>query len=227
VPTTLVAQVDSAYGGKTGVDLPEAKNYVGAYHMPTAVLADWATISTLPAEEVAAGFVEVLKTGLLAGGSLWSGLREIEPAEVTDHGWIAFACARYKCEVVAADEHDSGRRQVLNLGHTVGHAIEAATGYSRYRHGEAVGLGLLAALRLSGADALREDVLRLLEAAGLPVRIDSSIEVDAVLEAVGRDKKRTAEGVPFVLLERPGQPVTGQVVEAGRVRAAVEELRDG
>src|SRR5206468_5470060 len=113
------------------------------------------------------------------------------------------------------------------LGHTVGHAIEAATGYSRYRHGEAVGLGLLAALRLSGADALREEVLRLLEAAGLPVRIDSSIEVDAVLEAIGRDKKRTPEGVPFVLLERPGQPVTGRVVEAGRVRAAVEELRDG
>jgi shikimate kinase / 3-dehydroquinate synthase len=227
VPTTLAAQVDSAYGGKTGVDLPEAKNYVGAYHMPTAVLADWATISTLPAAEIAAGFVEVLKTGLLAGGSLWSRLREIEPAEVTDHGWIAFACARYKCEVVAADERDSGRRQMLNLGHTIGHAIEAATGYSRYRHGEAVGLGLLAALRLSGADALRDDVLRLLEAAGLPVRIDSSIEVDAVLEAVGRDKKRTAEGVPFVLLEHPGQPVTGQVVEAGRVRAAVEELRDG
>src|SRR5204862_3816111 len=156
VPTTLVAQVDSAYGGKTGVDLPEAKNYVGAYHLPSAVIADTGTLATLPAEEVAAGFAEVLKTALLAGGGLWQrvrGLERIDPGGIDD---VIFACVRTKLEIVAADERDSGRRAAPNLGHTIGQAIEAASGYDRYRHGEAVGLGLLAALRLSGADELRD-----------------------------------------------------------------------
>ena len=152
VPTTLVAQVDSAYGGKTGVDLPEAKNYVGAYHQPAAVLTDPATLATLPPAELAAGFVEVIKTALIAGGSLWERVRAIDELDPADLDELIFACARTKLEVVAADERDAGPRQVLNLGHTVGHAIEAATGYRRYRHGEAVGLGLLAALRLSSAD---------------------------------------------------------------------------
>ncbi len=149
VPTTLVAQVDSAYGGKTGVDLPEGKNYAGAYHLPAAVVADAAALATLPGEELAAGFVEALKTGLLAGGVLWERVRSIESLDPADLDDVVFACARCKCEVVAADERDAGRRAVLNLGHTIGHAIESASGYSRYRHGEAIGLGLLAALRLS------------------------------------------------------------------------------
>ncbi len=150
VPTTLVAQVDSAYGGKTGVDLPQGKNYVGAYHLPAAVVADTATLASLPKEELSAGFVEVLKTGLLSGGGLWDRVRSIERLDPADLDDVVFACARYKCGVVAEDEQDSGRRHVLNLGHTVGHGIETASGYSRYRHGEAIGLGLLAALRLSG-----------------------------------------------------------------------------
>ncbi len=149
LPTTLVAQVDSAYGGKTGVDLPEAKNYVGAYHQPAGVIVDPDTLESLPQAELAAGWVEVLKTALLAGGELWQ--RVGSGAELDD--WTILACARTKLSVVAEDERDAGRRQVLNLGHTVGHAIETATGYARYRHGEAVGLGLLAALRLSGAEA--------------------------------------------------------------------------
>lgn len=224
-PTTLVAQVDSAYGGKTGVDLPSAKNYVGAFHLPLAVLADPRTLTTLPPEELSAGFVEVVKTALIAGGDLWERVRSLqalEPGDLTD---VIFACARTKIEVVASDERDSGRRAVLNLGHTVGHAIEAATGYERYRHGEAVGLGLLAALRLSDADELRGEVAGLLERHGLPTKLDGTVEVDAVIEATGRDKKRTQEGLGFVLLERPGQPRWGQRVEPDRVRAAVEELR--
>ena len=151
VPTTLVAQVDSAYGGKTGVDLPEAKNYVGAYHLPAAVLADPETLATLPAAELAAGFVEVLKTALIAGGGLWERVRTLDALDVRSLDPLIFACVRTKLAVVAADERDGGVRQVLNLGHTVGHAIEAASGYARYRHGEAVGLGLLAALDLSDA----------------------------------------------------------------------------
>jgi shikimate kinase/3-dehydroquinate synthase len=224
-PTTLVAQVDSAYGGKTGVDLPEAKNYVGAYHQPIAVLADPATLTTLPGAELAAGFVEVVKTALIAGGGLWDRVRQLQEIDPAKLGDVIFECARTKIEVVASDERDSGRRAVLNLGHTVGHAIEAQTGYSRYRHGEAVGLGLLAALRLSGADALRDEVAGMLASHGLPVSLDPGVEVDGVLDATGRDKKRTSEGLGFVLLEQPGEPRWGQQVEPDRVRAAVEELR--
>ena len=224
VPTTLVAQVDSAYGGKTGVDLPEGKNYAGAYHLPTAVIADTSTLETLPSEELAAGFVEALKTGLLAGGELWERVRMIESLDPADLDDVVFACARYKCGVVAADERDAGLRQVLNLGHTVGHAIEAATGYERYRHGEAIGLGLLATLRLSEAPGLRDEVEEILRRHGLPTTLDPAVEIEAVLDALGRDKKRTAAGVGFVLLSEPGEPRTGQLVDPAKVEAAVKEL---
>ena len=225
VPTSLVAQVDSAYGGKTGVDLPEGKNYAGAYHLPAAVIADTATLATLPSEELAAGFVEAVKTGLLAGGGLWDRVRAIESLDAAALDDVVFACARYKCEVVAADERDAGRRAVLNLGHTVGHAIEAASGYSRYRHGEALGLGLLAALRLSEAPQLAAEVGELLRRHGLPTELAPEVGVDAVLDALQRDKKRTAAGVGFVLLPEPGAPRVGQLLDPDRVRAAVEELR--
>ena len=224
VPTTLVAQVDSAYGGKTGVDLPQGKNYAGAYHLPVGAIADTGTLATLPREELAAGFVEALKTGLLAGGPLWERVRAIEqldPGELDD---VVFACARYKCAVVAADERDSGLRNVLNLGHTVGHAIEAASGYARYRHGEAISLGLLAALRLSDVPELRDECEGILRRHGLPVRLDAEVGIDEVLIAMGRDKKRTAAGVGFVLLREPGKPEVGQIIDPAKVRAAVEEL---
>jgi shikimate kinase/3-dehydroquinate synthase len=224
VPTTLVAQVDSAYGGKTGVDLPEGKNYAGAYHLPAAVIADTTTLASLPAEELSAGFAELLKTGLLAGGDLWERVRALESLDPNRLAGLVFACARYKCEVVAADERDAGLRAVLNLGHTVGHAIEAASGYRRYRHGEAVGLGLLAALRLSEAAGLRDEVESILARQALPTSLDPAIDADAVLAALERDKKRTAAGVGFVLLAEPGAPRTGELVDPAKVRAAVEEL---
>jgi shikimate kinase/3-dehydroquinate synthase len=224
VPTTLVAQVDSAYGGKTGVDLPEGKNYAGAYHLPAAVLVDTETLASLSREELAAGFVELLKTGLLAGGELWERARDLDDLEPERLAGLVFACARYKCEVVAADERDAGLRAVLNLGHTVGHAIEAASGYSRYRHGEAVGLGLLAALRLSDAADLRDEVETVLGRHALPVRLDREVDLEATLTALQRDKKRTADGVGFVLLAAPGAPRPGQLVDPARVSAAVQEL---
>jgi len=155
VPTTVVAQVDSAYGGKTGVDVGELKNYAGAYQQPAAVLTDLSTLDSLPKRELAAGFVEVVKTGLLAGGSLWEQVRDMESIDSAALDEVVFACARYKCGVVAADERDAGLRHVLNLGHTVGHAIEGVSQFS-YLHGEAIGLGLLAALRLSDAPDLRD-----------------------------------------------------------------------
>lgn len=220
-PTSLVAQVDSAYGGKTGVDLAEAKNYVGAYHQPSAVLADPQALNTLPAAELAAGYAEVLKTALIAGGELWERVRRGEDAAAAG---IIVACALTKLRIVARDERDAGLRQVLNLGHTVGHALETVTGYARYRHGEAVGLGLLAALRLSGQDGLRSEVAALLAAQGLPTQLDDA-EPERIVATVARDKKRLGNGpVPFVLLERPGAPRVGCTVSSGELLSAVREL---
>jgi shikimate kinase/3-dehydroquinate synthase len=221
VPTTLVAQVDSAYGGKAGVDLPEGKNYAGAYHQPSAVLVDPATLATLPQGELAAGWAEVIKTALIAGGPLWERVRG---GAQLDRDLI-LACARTKLAVVASDERDAGRRQVLNLGHTVAHAIETVTGYRRYRHGEAVGLGLLAALQLSGHAALRAEVAALLAARGLPTTLDRGVEPGDVVAATRRDKKRRAGRVGFVLVEAPGDVRPGRPVEEGEIRRAVAELR--
>jgi shikimate kinase/3-dehydroquinate synthase len=185
------------------------------------VLVDPDTLTTLPAAELAGGWVEVLKTALIAGGELWE---SVAAGERVDERTI-LACVRTKLAVVATDERDAGRRQVLNLGHTVGHAIESATGYGRYRHGEAVGLGLLAALRLSGRDDLRAKVRELLLSNGLPVTLAASeTTVDLLIEAIGRDKKRVGASVPFVLLAAPGEVQVGCEVAPAELRAAVEEL---
>jgi len=161
----------------------------------------------------------VLKTALIAGGELW---QSVTAGGEPDADTI-FACARTKLATVAADERDGGRRQVLNLGHTVGHAIETATGYGRYRHGEAVGLGLLAALQLSGAEDLRALVRELLLARGLPVEL-SGASVDAVLDALARDKKRAGSRLPFVLVRAPGEVSCDSEVDPRQLRAAVAEL---
>jgi shikimate kinase/3-dehydroquinate synthase len=221
VPTTLVAQVDSAYGGKTGVDLAEAKNYVGAYHEPSAVIGDTAALSSLPAEEVGAGYAEVVKTALLAGGWLWERVRG--GADPTDPALVT-ACVLTKLRIVGRDERDAGLRQILNFGHTVGHAIETVTGYARYRHGEAVALGLLAALRLSGQPDLREEVRELLAAKGLPTSLDGEDPHEIVL-ATERDKKRLGDRpVPFVLLDAPGAARAGCEIEGPELAAALREL---
>jgi shikimate kinase / 3-dehydroquinate synthase len=176
-------------------------------------------LETLPPEERAAGYAEVVKTALIAGGPLWE--RIANGAGVDES--VVRACARTKLRVVAADERDTGLRQVLNLGHTVGHAIETTTRYARYRHGEAVGLGLLAALRLSEQEALRAQVAELLAAAGLPTTLDGA-DPDEIAAATQRDKKRTGAEVPFVLVRAPGDVVHGERVTPGALAAAVREL---
>lgn len=219
VPTTLVAQVDSAFGGKTGVDLPEGKNYMGVYHQPSAVVVDPDTLATLPPAELAAGYAEVVKTALIAGGRLWARVRrggEVDDATI-------LGCIQTKLSVVAEDERDGGRRQVLNLGHTVAHAIESATGYARYRHGEAVALGLLAALRLSERPQLRDEVEGLLAARGLPTRLNG-VEPDQIIPFLERDKKRIGERVPFVLVDQPGVVTPGKELDPSSVEAALREL---
>jgi shikimate kinase/3-dehydroquinate synthase len=166
----------------------------------------------------------MIKTALIAGGGLWERVRRLDSLQVTPLTPLIFACVRTKLAIVAADERDGGVRQVLNLGHTVGHAIETATGYGRYRHGEAVGLGLLAALQLSDAPELRIEVEAILARFGLPTRLDPAVAIEDVIEAIERDKKRTSDGVPFVLCRAPGDVSPGHSVQGDKVRRAVEHL---
>jgi 3-dehydroquinate synthase len=235
VPTTLVAQVDSAYGGKTGVDLPEAKNYVGEFHQPAAVLTDPLLLSTLPERELRAGFAEVLKTALIAGGTLWDLVRSDEPlsAAVAQRPElvreVVERCLRVKLAVVAADERDHGVRASLNLGHTFAHALESAGGYSGHLHGEAVALGLLVALRLSerevGLDqSVREAVVEQLRVNSLPTSFDGP-STDEILERAALDKKRRTGRRNLVLLRAPGDVALGCDLADAALREAIEELR--
>ncbi len=226
IPTTLVAQVDSAYGGKTGVDLPEAKNYVGTFHQPVAVYVDPGLLKTLPEEELSAGFAEVAKTALIEGGSLWERVKNSEKLEE-----LVFDCLRVKLEVVRRDEMDVGVRAVLNLGHTVGHAIEAATGYKKYRHGEAVAIGLCAALELSerklGLDSgVRSHLVELFEKRRLPVDC-REVSGDDLVERISYDKKRREGASNWVLLAAPGDVRTHQEVDEADVREVVDGLVGG
>ncbi len=207
VPTTLVGQVDAGIGGKTAIDLPGAKNAVGAFHWPARVVCDPSLLTTLPDEERRNGLAEVVKTGLLAGRPLWE-LREPEQVR---------ACAAFKSAVCIQDPHDRGPRNQLNLGHTFGHALEAAAGYA-LPHGRAVALGLLAALRLSGLGAevgVVEEVL-----APEPVRVDR----ETAWAALARDKKAERGAPRLVLLDAPGRPRWGVAVPEEDVRRALDDL---
>jgi shikimate kinase/3-dehydroquinate synthase len=236
VPSTVVAQVDSAYGGKTGVDIPEGKNYVGAFHQPAGVITDPRTLVTLPEAELAAGFAEILKTALIAGGRLWEDVRSMPPLRTaleTDMDLatrVIFGCVRLKLDVVAADELDEGVRASLNLGHTFAHALESATGYERFRHGEAVALGLRVALRLSerfaGLDpAVGGEVQELLEQHGLPLRFDGP-PTDVLIEHADRDKKRRGDRRNLVLLRAPGDVEIAAEVPLAALQRAIDEIRD-
>jgi shikimate kinase / 3-dehydroquinate synthase len=206
MPTTLVGQVDAAIGGKTGIDLDKGKNLVGAFHYPSAVVIDPPLLATLPPEERRAGMAEVVKTGLLAGRPLW---------ELDDASMVR-AAAAFKASVCLADPfEETGRRSVLNLGHTFAHALEAASDYE-LRHGDAVALGLLAALRLSGRPTeVVEDVL-----APEPVAVDA----ERAWAAMQRDKKNRAGRIRLVLLEDPGRPVFPAELPEDDVRTALLEL---
>jgi shikimate kinase/3-dehydroquinate synthase len=202
LPTTLVGQVDAAIGGKTAVDLPEGKNLVGAFHYPDEVVIDPAVLSTLPEEEHRNGMAEVVKTGLLAGRPLW----ELAADEMIR------ACAAFKASVCLADPYERrGRREILNLGHTFAHALEAASDY-RLPHGQAVALGLSAALRLSGLGM--SDVLDV-----LPVAVDR----ERAWDALQRDKKVRDGRIRLVLLEDLGEPVVREV-DPSDARTALDEL---
>jgi shikimate kinase/3-dehydroquinate synthase len=210
VPTTLVGQVDAGIGGKTAIDLPGAKNVVGAFHWPARVVCDPTLLSTLPEAERRKGLAEVEKNGLLAGDRVWE---RPEPQLVR-------ACAAFKAAVCLADPHDRGARAQLNLGHTFAHALEAAAGYA-LPHGRAVALGLLAALRLSGLP----DEERLVEEVLAPERV--AVDEDVAWAALARDKKAERGTPRLVLLEAPGRPRWGVEVPEADVRSALSGLIAG
>jgi 3-dehydroquinate synthase len=208
VPTTLLAMVDSSVGGKTGVNLPQGKNLVGAFHQPRAVIADIDTLATLPARELAAGFAEVVKYGALGDADFFAWLEtNVERLLARDEEALVHAIAtsvRHKAGIVARDERETGERALLNLGHTFGHAIETATGYNHYLHGEAVAIGIVQAARLSArlglADATEgERLARLLERFGLPTCVEPAIEPERLLGHMRLDKKALTSGLRFVL----------------------------
>jgi 3-dehydroquinate synthase len=223
VPTTLLAMVDAAIGGKTAVNLPAAKNAVGAFHPPVAVLSDPRALATLPARELASGLGEVLKYGFLRPESL-PRVAEAARRRRVDASLVA-ECARAKAEVVARDPTERGERKLLNLGHTFGHGVEAAGGFSRWTHGEAVAVGTAFAFRLARrlgrvGDADVERVEAAIRGAGLPLAIPAAAARRA-LTLMGHDKKRTAEGLRWVL---PAHRGSGWVVEwdVPAARAAVD-----
>jgi 3-dehydroquinate synthase len=232
VPTTLLAQVDAAVGGKVAVDFRAGKNYVGTFYQPWLVYTDVATLETLPARELRSGAAEVAKYGFLGGGGLLDRVERLAGGPLTAvrvSQELVAQCVESKIAVVAADEREeTGARAVLNLGHTVGHAIEAATAFSHYTHGEAVGLGLRASLwlsrRLCGLEH-REEARgqALLDGLGLPQRLTAA-SGEAVSSLTRRDKKAGRDGVGYVLLDALGSPRLDVRVPAELEREAVEWL---
>jgi 3-dehydroquinate synthase len=229
VPTTLLAQVDSSVGGKTGINHPLGKNMIGAFYQPQAVIADIATLQTLPERELAAGIAEVIKTGAIADAEFFDWI-ETNIAALNDCNADALAHAvkrscEIKASVVAADEREGGLRAILNFGHTFGHAIEAGLGYGEWLHGEAVGCGMVMAadlsVRLNQLDeASRARLVRLIHVAKLPVKAPA-LGADRYIDLMRVDKKAEAGEIKFILLERFGKTrITGASDEAVRATLA-------
>jgi 3-dehydroquinate synthase len=230
LPTTLLAQVDSSVGGKTAVNHPRAKNMIGAFHQPIAVIADTQTLRTLPPRELAAGLAEVIKYGLIADAQFFTWLeRNIRKLRALDADALAHAIRRsveIKAAIVAEDEREHGRRALLNLGHTFGHALEALGEYERWLHGEAVAIGITLAARASAelGDLTSRDCERieaLLASAGLPTAAPG-IELDALLERMQLDKKATRSGLKLIMLKSIGEATVTAAPTGPALRRVLE-----
>jgi 3-dehydroquinate synthase len=232
IPTTLVAQVDSAIGGKTGVNLPEGKNLVGAFYPPKLVIADPNVLATLPHREYRSGLYEVIKYGVIADPELFHFLERRMLAllrrDRSALGWVVARCARIKAEVVARDERESGLREILNFGHTLGHGFETATGYKRFLHGEAVAWGMIAATvfalateRLNEADAAR--TIRLIASVG-PLPTLKGIRAAQLRPILLGDKKSRGGKIRWVLPRRIGRVEWGVELPWKLVHKGLSEL---
>jgi 3-dehydroquinate synthetase len=226
----VLSQVDSSVGGKTGVNLPEAKNMVGAFHQPALVLADVDTLKSLPKREWNEGFAEIIKHACIRDASMLDAIHEV----ATGGGDLLDLIARNICikaRIVEADEHETlGLRALLNFGHTLGHAIEAAAGYGQLLHGEAISLGLHAALHLSctraGLSAAEvERVLALLRAFELPIKLSPDFDEEQLLKITRMDKKFERGSIRFVLLKRLGESFVSQELTEDDLRAALAAIR--
>ena len=227
IPTTLLAQVDSSVGGKTGVNHPGGKNLIGAFHQPVAVIADASTLTTLPVRELRAGLAEVIKYGLLGDAPFFDWLEaHMDELLATDPKALSYVIQRsceIKAQFVGRDEREQGDRALLNLGHTFGHAVEAATRYTRWLHGEAIGAGLLMAAAMSHECGMLEAgqvdrLRRLLERVGLPVRIDG-VTPGVALEHMRIDKKVQGGRMRLILLRAIGDSfVTADYSEQALLR---------
>lgn len=232
VPTTLLSQVDSSVGGKTGINSSHGKNLIGAFHQPALVVADTALLDTLPRREFAAGYAEVAKYGLLADAAFFAWLEEnsegiFKGSDAREHA--VAVCCRGKAGIVARDERETGERALLNLGHTFGHALEAAAGFSdRLLHGEAVALGIVLAFEFSASRGLvsREDAARVarhLAQAGLPTQLSEVgggvPDADRLMTLISQDKKVKRGKLTFILVRAIGQAFIANDVDPGDVRA--------
>jgi 3-dehydroquinate synthase len=205
IPTTLLAQVDSSVGGKTAVNLPQGKNLVGVFYQPKLVIADTATLETLPARETGCGMAEVIKYGAIGSRSLFYKVMKREGA--LDMAEIVGECCRIKGEIVEGDEFDSGRRMLLNFGHTLGHAIEKISGFGRYNHGEAVAFGMTMAAGIGERAGVTppgtsDEIRRALSAWGLEA--DYPQDPEPLIPLLSADKKSVYDGVRMVLLRSIG-----------------------
>jgi 3-dehydroquinate synthase len=224
VPTTLLAQVDSAIGGKTGVNTRDGKNLLGAIHQPALVVADIDTLQTLPERELNQGFAEIIKHAIIADPSLFESLSQPDLAALIARN------IEIKAGIVARDERDAtGERAILNFGHTVGHAIERVAGYGTLLHGEAISLGIVAACEVSiqraGFSAEeRATVVRFLEKFGLPTKLPPSVSRDAILRAMYSDKKFEHGEVRFVVTPRLGSAYLTSDVTLEDIRRAIANL---
>jgi len=214
IPTTLLSQVDSSIGGKTGIDMPFGKNSVGAFYQPIAVITDPDVLSSLPERVFSDGMAEVIKYGCIRDEKLFQLCLE----NIVDLNDIICRCIKIKCEVVEADEFDKGERMLLNFGHTVGHAIEKSLNFAGLTHGEAVGLGMIVAAEIGekyGNGETKTDIIKAMMNQHLPLRYD--LDIEKVCNALGADKKRDAQKINYVVLEKIGK---GKLMEI-----SLEELK--
>ncbi|MDG1149940.1 MAG: 3-dehydroquinate synthase [Akkermansiaceae bacterium] len=231
IPTTIVSQVDSAVGGKTGVNTPEGKNLIGAFHQPRLVLTDPNTLLTLPGREFREGFAEVIKHAAIRDEEMFSDLEALDPMDQNVPSELIARNVAIKARIVEEDEQEtSGTRALLNFGHTIGHGIEASVPYGTLLHGEAISLGIRAALRLSENHAdlapdASQRILALLAHYQLPLKLSDEIPTDLVIEKLLRDKKFSGGQKTFVLLDRPGNGITCSRIPFEEIALTVDFLR--